>query len=178
VAVSATNLGWIAETAGELAEATVWYEECAQLRRLVGDEHGLARSAADLGRVARLHREFARARPRLEEALRGFHRLGDRRLAAACLLELADIAFERGRNDIAARLVGAAEALRESLGTPAWPDEAALESRLLGELGAAMGAPSRERARMGGRSLALEDAIDMVASDSWPPAYRGGRLAR
>ena len=58
VAVSATNLGWIAESAGELSEAAVWYEECTQLWGQVGDEHGLARAAADLGRVARLRRDF------------------------------------------------------------------------------------------------------------------------
>ena len=177
IAVSATNLGWIAETAGELAEAAVWYEECAQLRALVGDEHGLARSAADLGRVARLRRDFPRARLRLEEALRAFHRLGDRRLAAACMLELADIAVERRRPDIAARLVGAAEAVRDALGIPAWPDEVALETRVLDELRATMGRAALERARLVGHSLVPEDALDMVESDSWPPAYRGGRLA-
>lgn len=173
VAVSATNLGWIAETAGELSEAAVWYEECVQLRSLVGDEHGLARSAADLGRVARRRRDFPRARLQLEEALRRFHRLGDRRLAAACLLELAGIAVERRRRDIAARLVGAAEAIRGSLGAPAWPDEVELEAAVLEDLAMAMGGAALERARLVGRSLALEDAVDMVESDSWPPAFRG-----
>ena len=177
VAVTATNLGWLAETAGELSEARAWYDECLQLRSLVGDEHGLARSAADLGRVARRGRDIARARSRMEEALRAFHRLGDRRLAAACLLELADVALDRRRRDIASRLVGAAEALRESLGTPAWPDESELETRVLTELAATMGAPALHRARMVGRSLTLDDALDMVESDSWPAAYRGGRLA-
>ncbi len=177
VAVSATNLGWIAETAGELSEAAVWYEECVQLRTLVGDEHGLARSEADLGRVARRRRDFPRARTRLEEALLSFHRLGDRRLAAACMLELADVAVERKRRDIAARLVGAAEAIRASLGVPAWPDEVELEAAVVEELTQAMGRAALERARMVGRSLALEDVVDMVESDSWPPAYRGGRLA-
>ncbi|MEA2684867.1 MAG: hypothetical protein QOE93_62 [Actinomycetota bacterium] len=177
VAVSATNLGWIAETGGELAEATVWYEESRQLRGLVGDEHGLARSAADLGRVARLRRNFKEARPQMEEALHAFQRLGDRRLAAACLLELADVAFERGRRDIAARLVGAAQAIRDALGTPAWPDEDLLEAHVLAELAATMGKPAMERARLVGRSLGLEDAVDMVDSDSWPAAYRGARLA-
>ncbi|HVF13213.1 MAG TPA: hypothetical protein VM942_01370, partial [Acidimicrobiales bacterium] len=137
----------------------------------------LARSAADLGRVARLGRDLAGARSRMEEALHAFHRLGDRRLAAACLLELADVALERGRRDIAARLVGAAEAMRESLGTPAWPDEAELEARVVAELVSAMSAPTVHRARMVGRSLTLDDAVDMVDSDSWPAAYRGGRLA-
>ncbi|MEA2932427.1 MAG: hypothetical protein QOI56_1212, partial [Actinomycetota bacterium] len=177
VAVTATNLGWMAEAAGELSEAGTWYDEARQLRRLVGDEHGLARSAADLGRVARLRRDFPGARSRMEEALRGFHRLGDRRLAAACLLELAATALERRRRDIAARLVGTAQAMRESLGTPAWPDEMELESLVLAELVATMGRPAVQRARGFGRSLALEDAVDMVDSDSWPPAYRGGRLA-
>ena len=68
-------------------------------------------------------------------------------------------------------------AVRESLGTPAWPEESVLEERVLAELASSMGGPALHRARSVGRSLALEDAVDMVDSDSWPPAYRGGRLA-
>ncbi|MDQ4097199.1 MAG: tetratricopeptide repeat protein [Actinomycetota bacterium] len=172
VAVTATNLGWMAETDGELGEARQWYEETLQIWEDVGDEHGRARAMASLGRLARHGREFARARTLLEQALRALHRLGDRRLAAACLLELADIAIERKHRDLAGRLVGAAEGVREALGTPAWPDEAELQQRILGELYETVGPVSATRAISMGKALSLEDAVEMVQSDVWPPVVR------
>jgi hypothetical protein len=103
------------------------------------------------------------------------HRVGDRRLAAACLGELADVAYERKRLDLAARLLGAADGLRGNIGTPAWPEELTLEAHLRGELRAEMGASAADRTYTMGRALTLEDAVAMVHSDGWPPSA-GRRL--
>ena len=179
VAVTATNLGWVAEHAGELDEARAWYEECDQIWELSGDDHGRGRSLVSLGRVARLQRRFADARSLLEEALEIFHRFGDRRLTAACLGELADVAYERKRCDVAARLLGAAAALRDGLGTPAWSEEATLEEHVLGALQEEMGVAPVERTYAMGATLTIEDVVDMVRADGWPPANRrrrGGRM--
>src|SRR5205085_11854625 len=123
-------------------------------------------------RLARRARGFCRARPLVEEALGALYRLGDRRLAAACLLELADISLERNRRDLAGRLLGAAEAIRQSLGTPAWPDERRLEEAVFGQLCETLGRVTAGRARAIGRALQLEDAVEMVESDAWPPVVR------
>jgi predicted ATPase/DNA-binding XRE family transcriptional regulator len=170
IAVTATNLGWIAGMAGDLAEARDWYEESRLIWDDAGDEHGRGRSMVNLGRLARRQRQFGQARSLLEEALRTVHRVGDRRLAAACLGELADVAYERKRLDLSARLLGAADGLRNNIGTPAWPEESALEAHLLRELGAAMGAAAADRTYTMGRALTLEDAVAMVHSDTWPPS--------
>lgn len=172
VAITATNLGWVAEMEGELGEAGDWYEESRQIRQGIGDDYACGKSLADLGRIARRQKDAARAAELLEEALHVFHRAGDRRLAAACLVELAAVATQRRRLDMAARLLGAAEGIRESLGTPAWPEEMALhdtvvESLQLGSRSGAVG-----RALRIGRALSLEDAVDLVAGGVWPPAYR------
>ncbi|HEX3622837.1 MAG TPA: tetratricopeptide repeat protein [Acidimicrobiales bacterium] len=178
MAVTATNLGWIAESQEQFDEARDWYEESRQLWSEVGDERGLAMAAADLGRVARRQRQLSRARPLLEEALRVFHRLGDRRIAAACLLELADIATERRRGAVAARLLGAADGVRKSLGTPAWSDERAHEQLVLEELRRTMGEGAVHKAMEIGRGFSMEDVLDMIECDAWPPparVRRGGR---
>ena len=172
VAITTTNLGWVAEMEGELREARDWYEESCQIRKGIGDAYAYAKSVADLGRIARRQNDAARAAELLEQALHGFHRSGDRRLAAACLVELAAVAAQRKRRDIAARLLGAADGIRQSLGTPAWPDEMALhdkvvESLQLGSSDAAVGKALRI-----GRALSLEDAVDLVVGGTWPPAYR------
>jgi len=178
VAVTATNLGWIAEHAGELGEARDWYEETDLIWEQAGDEHGRGRSLVSLGRLARLQRRFADARRLLEEALDIFHRFGDRRLAAACLGQLADVAYERRRFDVAGRLLGAARALREGLGTPAWAEEAALEDRVLGLLRDEVGAAPVERAYAMGATLTIEDVVEMVHADGWPPVRRRGGAGR
>ncbi len=172
IAVSATNLGWIAEQAGDLAEAATWYEETHEIWKAAGDDRGLGRSLMSLGRIARKQRRFSQARSLVEEALVTFHRLGDRRLAAACLGQLAEPAYERQSCDVGARLLGAAEALRAALGTPAWEEEAALEELVLRALRAHMGADAANRAYTTGRGLTLEDVVDMVRADAWPPRGR------
>lgn len=175
VAVTATNLGWIAEHGGELGEARAWYEESDQIWERSGDDHGRGRSLVSLGRVARLQRRLVDARRLLEQALDIFYRFGDRRLAAACLGELADVAYERNRCDVAARLLGAAGALRDSLGTPAWPEEAALEDHVLGALREEMGVAAVERTYAMGATLTIDDVVELVAADRWPPPVRRRR---
>ena len=115
------------------------------------------------------------ARRLLEQALDIFYRFGDRRLAAACLGELADVAYERNRCDVAARLLGAAGALRDSLGTPAWPEEAALEDHVLGALREEMGVAAVERTYAMGATLTIDDVVELVAADRWPPPVRRRR---
>lgn len=172
VAITATNLGWVAEMEEDLVEARDWYEESRQIREGIGDAYGSAKSVADLGRIARRQKDAARAAELLEQALNVFHHSGDRRLAAACLVELAAVAAQRRRRDMAARLLGAAEGVRHSLGTPAWPDEMILHDTVVAslQLGSTNGAV--ERALRIGRALSLEDAVDLVAGGTWPPAYR------
>jgi predicted ATPase len=172
IALSATNLGWIAEMGQQLDEARSWYEESHQIWENIGDQHGLARSAADLGRVARLQKDCVRAAELLEHALQAFHRLGDARMAAACLVELGAVAALRRRRELAARLLGAAEAVRESLGMPAWPDEQELEEKVLAELGCQNAEGVLYRARSIGRAFSLEDAVALVECGSWPPVSR------
>ena len=177
VAVTTTNLGWIAETNDALDEAQAWYDESSQIWEAVGDEHGLARSMADAGRIVRRQGKAVQAATRLQGALRVFERLGDRRLVAACLLELAAVATQRRRRDLAARLVGAAEGLRDVLHTPAWPQERELEERILAELARTMDAASRRRGRAVGRTLSVEDAVELAECGTWPPPVRRARPA-
>lgn len=172
VALTATNLGWVAEIEGELAEARDWYEESRQIREGIGDAYSYAKSTADLGRVARRQKQVALAADLLEQALHVFYRSGDRRLAAACLVELAAVAAQRRSRDMAARLLGAAEGIRDSLGTPAWPDERALHEEVIESLQLGTSEAAVRRALRIGRALSLEDAVDLVAGGTWPPAYR------
>lgn len=171
VAVTATNLGWIAEVDGELAEARDWYDESRQIRNAIGDDYAFAKSTADLGRIARRQKEPLAAGTLLTQALHVFHRTGDRRLAAACLVELGAVAAQQRRREMAARLLGAAESVRESLGMPAWPDEQALHDDVVESIRPTKDASVLKALRTG-RALTLEDAVELVDTGTWPPAYQ------
>lgn len=171
VAVTATNLGWIAEVEGELADARDWYDESRQIRGGIGDEYAFAKSTADLGRIARRQKDPVVAAKLLQQALQVFHRSGDRRLAAACLVELGAVAAQQRRREMAARLLGAAESVRDGLGIPAWPDEQALHDGVLESIRRTEDTSVRNALRTG-RALSLEDAVELVESGTWPPAYR------
>ncbi len=69
VAITATNLGWIAEMENELGEARDWYEESRQIRQGIGDAYACAKSTADLGRIARRRKESGVAAELLEDAV-------------------------------------------------------------------------------------------------------------
>ena len=170
VAVTATNLGWMAEVEGELADARDWYEESRRIREGIGDEYALAKSTADLGRIARRQQDSVVASKLLAHALHVFQRTGDRRLAAACLVELGAVAAQQRRREMAARLLGAAESVRESLGMPAWAEEQALHDGVLQSIGASNDGSVLKALRTG-RALTLEDAVELVDSGTWPPAY-------
>lgn len=172
VAVTTTNLGWIAEMENELADARDWYDESRQIRGGIGDDYALAKSTADLGRIARRRKEPVIAAKLLKQALFVFQRMGDRRLAAACLAELGGVAAQQRRREMAARLLGSAESVRDSLGMPTWPDEQRLHDEVLESIRASTDDPSVRKALRTGRALSLEDAVELVASETWPPAYR------
>ena len=172
VAVTTSNLGWIAETENDLAEARDWYDESRQIRGGIGDEYTFAKSTADLGRIARRRKEPVVASKLLKQALHVFQRIGDRRLAAACLVELGAVAGQQRRRETAARLLGAAESVRANLGMPAWPDEQALHDEVLESIRTTPDDTSVVKGLRTGRALTLEDAVELVASGTWPPAYR------
>jgi len=110
------SLGALAAERGDLERARVLFEEAlAQARRagadmVVGDvlleEVNMARRSGDLARAERLGRE----------QLLVFHRQGTRHLLASNLEALACTAAAAADDVRAARLLGAAAALRERIG--------------------------------------------------------------
>jgi DNA-binding CsgD family transcriptional regulator len=93
-------------------------EESLALSREAGYREGIAWSLNELGIVAYRQGDLGRADASLEESLRVHHDLGDRWRIASVLEGLAGTACARGEFELAARIFGAAEALREAIGTP------------------------------------------------------------
>jgi DNA-binding NarL/FixJ family response regulator len=109
------------------------------------------------------------------------HRLGDRWNLPDAIEGLAWIASAQGRADRAARLYGAADALREATGTTLRGDRHARRARRLGALRAVLGEAGMDLAWAEGRALSLEqsvalalaeDAADASPTVAAPPAPR------
>jgi predicted ATPase/DNA-binding CsgD family transcriptional regulator len=117
VAASASQgLGWVALADGELNRAEALLEESLAEFRELGDRWWMLRGICGLGHVAARRGAHAAARARFEEGLEIASQLGDPMLEAACLEGLA----HAHRPADAARLLAAAESLREQAGA-AWP---------------------------------------------------------
>jgi tetratricopeptide (TPR) repeat protein len=101
---------------GDAAAARSRHEECLALRRTKGNRVEVAWSLLEAGHAAWLQGEYGATQSHAVEALGLFQEQenGDGILAA--LESLAAVAMGQGRKEHAARLAGAAEALREAWG--------------------------------------------------------------
>jgi predicted ATPase len=113
-----TNLALVALDAGDTGRATVLLEESLTLDREFESTEGIAVNLVNLAWVALRVDETDRARSLLSEALRAFDELGDPDGIAECIEAVAVLASRETHALQAARLSGAAHALRELHSTP------------------------------------------------------------
>jgi len=127
---SSTNtLGLTAMRAGDFDAAELAFAECLELARGLGEQLYVAGALCALGEIALGRDQPDIAAERLVEALSLFRELGDERVSAECLHALGGVAAAAGRPLDAARLWGAAEALRERSGAVPTPEEKAVDER-------------------------------------------------
>jgi hypothetical protein len=118
------TLGMALHKQGEHARVMPLLEESLGLFRDIGDQVGVALLLTDMGTVAEAHGSAAQAAQLYGEGLALAWKVGDKRRVAFCLEGLAAVAGPRRRHR-AARLFGAAAALREAIGSPLPPAERA-----------------------------------------------------
>jgi len=114
-------LGQIRLQQGEQALARELFEACLATSQEQGDPLDIAEMQIGLARILAVQGEVARARGLYQEGLVLLGENGSEEFIPACLEGLADIAAAQGEPVWAARLWGAAEALRQALGTPLPP---------------------------------------------------------
>jgi hypothetical protein len=117
-----------------------------------------------LGSIHRARGEYDRAGEILRESIALRAKTGNWRYVPNTFEELAAIAAATGGPERAARLLGAAEALRVAHGTPLTPaDRLAVDTATLAAR-AALGDEAFETARAAGRALTLEEAVAQALS--------------
>jgi hypothetical protein len=101
----------------------------------------------------------------LTESLAQFQEQDNRRRIAQCLEGLAGVAAAQVRPGRTARLCGAAEALREAIGTPIWPVDRPTYERDVATMRAQLDEATFVAAWAEGRAMPLEQAIAYALND-------------
>ncbi|HEU0042423.1 MAG TPA: tetratricopeptide repeat protein [Jiangellaceae bacterium] len=159
IAWSLINLGSAALYGGELLQAETLLQEAHTLSSRMGYREGVGWTLSQLGAVARRSGDLDVAVRRLDESLALQHDLGDRWRSASVLEELARLALMRGDAPYAAFLLGTAEAVRTSIGTPIPACEVADHEYTVAGIKAALG-DRAELAWAAGRATPLRDVVE------------------
>jgi predicted ATPase/DNA-binding SARP family transcriptional activator len=118
IAISLSNLGSSAGDLGDCDRAYQLHNESLAIRRQLGDKSGIANSLSDLGSVAYQQGKLGEACSCYVESLELLRELGDKEHILDCLEGIAEVASALEQVENAARLWGAAEALRDAMNAP------------------------------------------------------------
>lgn len=164
------NLGQIALAGGDLAGATAHLEEAERRQRALGFAWGLGDTLRYLGDLARERGDYERALNFYRESLELARDHGDRRFLAETLAGIAGSAAVQSRPVRAARLYGAAAALREQIGAPVEGWERPAYQRGVTLVRAALASEVFSAAWAEGAALPLEAVIAEALAEPDEPA--------
>ena len=163
-------LGLISLLRQDLAEARTRFEECIRIARRLGDDWLLMLPLRNLGIVALRQEDFAEAERLLKEGLDGLRKLEERWFIASTMEYLAE-ATALGRDPArAARLFGAAEAMRESVRSFSEPHDSTNYDRGVAAARKELGEAVFDAAWDEGRGMSYGEAISFALGERTPPA--------
>jgi len=167
IAASLGNLGSLSFATGQYAAARTLHEQSLAFGRRIGDRIGIATSLANLGHVAIEMDDHATARALHEESLAIQRQLGDWQGIASSLEGLATGISARGKPLVAASIWGLSARLREEYRSPLPGVERPTHDRRVNAARAACGGDAAfDRAWREGRSLTLEQAVELALGDN------------
>ncbi len=167
-AYSYTLKGQIAYSQGDIDNARSFLEKGVKLYREVGSLHGIAESLSQLARVVVTQGNDSQAYALYEESLAIARELRHPGLIASCLEGLAQVIVRQGKIAWAARLWGAAEALRESASIPRPPIEQAAYEHSVANARRQMGEKAFAAAWFQGRGMTPEQALAAQGQETTP----------
>jgi predicted ATPase/class 3 adenylate cyclase len=165
LAAALTNLGQAESEAGNFDRATQVLQEALALDRKQGDMLGVALDQQSLAGVHLRAGRPAEARHLLSGMADYVARCGDPELLATTLEMSAANAAQLGEALRAARLMGAAEAIRQKTGIPVKQSDAVEFERFLAPARATLAAGQWDAALAAGRTLTQQQAAALLA---WP----------
>jgi non-specific serine/threonine protein kinase len=168
------NLGAIARRIGDDERARVYLEDAVARARAQGFGLALGYTLNVLGRIARQRGDTGAAYAMYRESLHTAAQMRDRLALAFILLDGIAVAAASGDAERAARLAGAAESLREAIGSPARPSPAhatgADYDRTIAAIRLRLGEERFAAAWAAGRAMSVAEVIDEAAAGAELPA--------
>jgi predicted ATPase/DNA-binding XRE family transcriptional regulator len=159
ITMSLNNLGLLVGLQGDYQRARELLEESLALGRARGDVRNVAYALDNLGTFALAQGDLTRARIAVEESLPLHRDLRETAGAVEGLEDMARIAAARGQPQQAARLFGAAEALRSASGVALPPYLRAPVDHAVQAVREALGVVAFAEGWAEGAQLSLEQAI-------------------
>lgn len=163
------GLAHIAGLSGEWDEARTSAREAMAVFDTFHDRHLLNAARSELAHVERHAGNLAEARRLYRETLVAWHELGQRSAAAHEMECLAYIDRAEAHYQRAARLLGAAEVLRERIGIPMLPLERAEYDREVAALREQLDPAALGSEWAAGRALALDEAVTYALGEKADP---------
>ena len=165
-----SNLSTNAYQRGEPATSRSYAERALGEHRAMGDQYGAAVVLDTLGAIALDERDLAGALASYRASLELYRDLGVKGDATQPMAGIAMIAAEAGASERALILAGAIEALRERY--PSLPPiNARRYERCLADLERQIGAQTRAKAIVEGRSLGWDEAIALALAFELPDGH-------
>jgi non-specific serine/threonine protein kinase len=153
------NLGLVAAYQADFTSAVPLLEESLAIAQATGMVWSMAWSTGNLGNAAYHQGDLVTALARYRQSLSLGQEVGDKRVIAERLEEVAWVACAQEQVEPAAHLFGAAEALRETIGAPMPPANRADYERSVGLARARLGETALKTLWCEGRALSMEQAI-------------------
>ena len=156
---SLNRLGDLARCEGDYEQAGHHYEESLHLFQSIGDKDEIPSLLHNLGYVETQRRNYAKAVSLFREALVIHLETGNQAGIAECLVGIAGVSIWLGQAKYGARLLGKAEAMRESVDTTLWPANQIEYERILSHLSTSMDETVISSAWTAGRAMTMDEAV-------------------
>ena len=164
VAIDLHNLGIVLMIQKEHKSAEPLYEEALAIFRKIGDVNSVQSTVTNLAMVAAQTGQFAAARAYFEESFRLAEELPSQTLSADSLESFAFLAVEVGAMELAARILGTADAVRHATGYAPSVENRATIDATLSRIRAALGESRYTELDREGRATSFEAAVQSVRS--------------
>jgi DNA-binding CsgD family transcriptional regulator len=165
--------GQAALSQGDVATASSFLQESLVLFRKMGMRPDIAELLVIFGQVATAQSDDAAAQSHYEESLALGREFGFKRIIPSSLEGLAALVIHQGEPTWAARLWGAAEALRDTMGTPIHPVYRPAYERSVAAARASLGEQAFAAAWAQGRAMTLEEVLAAREPATPTPAPAG-----
>jgi tetratricopeptide (TPR) repeat protein len=175
VADGMSYLGHVARLRGEYERATALFEETLVVRRRLGTKWGLIGALKDLAQVALHQRAYDKASQLLLGALELNNGPVEGVMIVSTLEAVAELAAAWGDVARAARLLGAADAVRDSTGSPRSVIASKDYEQTVANLSVSIGAAEVTSELAAGRKIPLEQALADASAMLHPSDQRTGR---